>query len=310
MKHLFLAAVMVLLSGTSALADPLPPFAVPPEAQPPALGDGPVPPAVAPGDGGPPPAVPTGQHDPSTGSRFSTVPGANYKTTKDWYRNSDRSILKEGQSRGLRKTMQTPGSGNEFGDAALENYLESKYPYPQKVKNATVHAPGLRLPDWLGDMQSVERRRDKIEVIDRPGKVPLRPRDAHNRRWEQEEAEAPLPIVKIFARKLVIAGMVFGTVLMAFASFSVVLGHREGGARVIGCAAGLMLLLMGYSIYKVVMVNAFGYTMMGASYDVVTQQPPQSLAPPDPPPADPAPVAPIRPPRSGMEVAPYANFGP
>lgn len=309
MIYLFIVAVVVFFSGSAAMADPLPPYAVPPEARPPALGDGPIPKAVLPGDTGPPPAVPTGAHDPTTGSRFSTVPGGNYKTTKNWYRNSDRSILKEGQSRGLRQTMQTPGSGNEFGDASLESYLQAKYPYPDKVKNATVHAAGLRLPDWLGDMQNVERRRDKI-MSDRPGKTPLRARDAHNRRWEQEEAEAPLPIVKIFARKLVIAGMVFGTVMMAFASFSVVLGHREGGTRVIGCAAGLMLLLMGYSIYKIVMVNAFGYTMMAASYDVVTQQPPQTLAPPDPPPAAPALFGPVRPPRAGMQVAPYAPFGP
>ena len=44
---------------------------------------------------------------------------------------------------------------------------------------------------------------------------------------------------------------------MALAAYSVVLGHPYGGARVIGTAAGLMLLLMGYTIWKIVQMNTF-----------------------------------------------------
>jgi hypothetical protein len=67
----------------------------------------------------------------------------------------------------------------------------------------------------------------------------------------------PMPTVQRFARSLVIIGVVFACVLFAFASFSVVLGHQEAGQRVIATGGGLMLLLMGYTIYKIVMVNAF-----------------------------------------------------
>jgi hypothetical protein len=66
-----------------------------------------------------------------------------------------------------------------------------------------------------------------------------------------------MPTVLKFARVLVIAGVVFACVLFAFAAFSLVLGHERAGQRVVATGGGLMLLLAGYTIYKIVMVNAF-----------------------------------------------------
>ena len=69
--------------------------------------------------------------------------------------------------------------------------------------------------------------------------------------------QGPLPTVRTFSRYLVILGVVCATVFMALAAYSVVLGHPYGGARVIGTAAGFMLLMMGYTIWKIVQMNTF-----------------------------------------------------
>jgi hypothetical protein len=69
----------------------------------------------------------------------------------------------------------------------------------------------------------------------------------------------PTHTVRPFARFLVKLGVVFATVLMAFAAFSVVLGQRDGAARVVSTAGGLILLLMGYTIYKIVVIDTHFY---------------------------------------------------
>ncbi len=61
-----------------------------------------------------------------------------------------------------------------------------------------------------------------------------------------------LPTIRIFCRYLVLLGVVVGTIMMAQAATAVIYGHQYGGARVIGSAGGLILLLMGYTIWKVV----------------------------------------------------------
>jgi hypothetical protein len=82
-----------------------------------------------------------------------------------------------------------------------------------------------------------------------------------NLRRSQDDAlsiyAGPLPSVKIFGRYFVIVGIVFGTVYLAFAAFSIITGQMRGGSKVIAAAAGLMLLLMGYTIYKIAVMNAF-----------------------------------------------------
>lgn len=66
---------------------------------------------------------------------------------------------------------------------------------------------------------------------------------------------APLVSVHNFSRWLVILGVVVATILFAFAAFSVVMGHRDGGGRVVGSASGLMALLMAFTIWKIVHMN-------------------------------------------------------
>lgn len=125
--------------------------------------------------------------------------------------------------------------------------------------------------------------------------------------WFQHENEnAPIPTVKVFCRILVIAGAVFATVFMIFAAFSVVLGHRDAGQRVIATAAGLILLFMGYSIYKIIMINAYRFgtdeTVVIERRPVYQREQPRMANTPDTP-AAPAPGAP----RSNLPVVPFHN---
>jgi hypothetical protein len=79
----------------------------------------------------------------------------------------------------------------------------------------------------------------------------------------------PTTTVRPFARYLVKLGVVFSTVLMIFAAYSVILGQRDGAARVVSTAAGLILLLMGYTIYKIVVMDTqlYGKSPYGNNAD-------------------------------------------
>ncbi|MDX2105670.1 MAG: hypothetical protein SFY67_04635 [Candidatus Melainabacteria bacterium] len=70
-------------------------------------------------------------------------------------------------------------------------------------------------------------------------------------------SDHPLPTVWSFSRYLVIAGVVLATIFMSLACYSMVVGSPYAGNRVIACAAGLMMLLSAYTIYKIVQMNTF-----------------------------------------------------
>jgi len=115
--------------------------------------------------------------------------------------------------------------------------------------------------------------------------------------------QGPLPTVRTFCRYLVILGCVCGTIFMAFAATSVVLGHPYAGGRVIGAASGLMLLLMGYTIWKIVQMNTFNANSAGPAQ--INQAAPQGT--PTNPQAPNTPTTPANPGgvgRSPMPVAP------
>ena len=65
----------------------------------------------------------------------------------------------------------------------------------------------------------------------------------------------PLPTVRTFSRYLVILGVVFSTVFVTMAAWSMVFGNQYGAARVLGAVGGLLMLLAGYTIYKIVQLN-------------------------------------------------------
>lgn len=68
--------------------------------------------------------------------------------------------------------------------------------------------------------------------------------------------KGPIPAAKTLARMIVVVGLIAATIYVAFAAFSITSGQTHGGSRVIAAASGLILLLMGYTIYKILMMNA------------------------------------------------------
>ncbi|MBY0356869.1 MAG: hypothetical protein K2W82_02625 [Candidatus Obscuribacterales bacterium] len=67
--------------------------------------------------------------------------------------------------------------------------------------------------------------------------------------------QGPLPTVKTFSRYLVLLGVVMATIFVGLAGWSVVFGSQYGASRVIGAVGGLLLLLAGYTIWKIVRMN-------------------------------------------------------
>lgn len=65
-----------------------------------------------------------------------------------------------------------------------------------------------------------------------------------------------LPVVKRFARYAVLLGVVFATVLLAFATSSLVMGQRGSSEKIIGTGVGLIVLLLAFSIYNLLISNA------------------------------------------------------
>lgn len=123
---------------------------------------------------------------------------------------------------------------------------------------------------------------------------------AHDKQGNNYDFQGPLPTVRTFSRYLVILGVVIACVWVAMAAISVVMGNRNGPERVVGAVAGLLLLLAGYTIWKIVQMNTFKANTTGVWSNTRGQaqqrqqngpvNPPQNFAPPeDPGPTTPAP---------------------
>ncbi len=219
---------------------------------PPPIGDGASPAPVNPGDTGASPAVPSGQADPTPGHNFPTGAGRD-RSVIYIYKQSQGGAM--GVNRGERMVMtirpdtlpqdaydQIAGilgvngmSGEQAiaataTDAQLEQISEALAPYPQAQNN------GGR------------------KVINSDSPNAAYPKANHESIYA---FDGPLPTVQTFCRYLVILGVVAATIWMSIAAYSVVMGHPYGGARVFGAAAGLMMLLCGYTIWKIVQMNTF-----------------------------------------------------
>lgn len=295
-----LSVLVTLLAAnvTAIAADYLSPGVSPESSYPPPPGSGATPPQLTQGDGGALPPLPSGQAitPPVHGTNFKHEP-EKARTFSGYYLNQD--------GRGRRQIMRTPAEGpaRDFERKEdLQRYNDRYYPYPGTEVGRAFQK---KVPDENGRPKTISWPTKGINK-DKPNeKSNYFGRNKPNKDWTKaEDTEAPLPIVKPFCRKIVILGVVFATVFMAFAAFSVVLGHKDSGQRVIGAAAGLMLLLMGYSIYKVVQINAWRF-FEGGDFDWTSptfEHERTDLKPSD------TPVVPLPPrgqKRSNLPVEPY-----
>ncbi|MBI4533812.1 MAG: hypothetical protein HY711_07670 [Candidatus Melainabacteria bacterium] len=228
---------------------------------PPPPGDGPIPLPVESGDGGQPLRPPSGQADDTNGSMFPAGTGYD-RTIVRIYRHTGGA---QGKDRGNRivQTLRPDQlsqdqinkintilginmlSGEQSIDiSATDSQIEqvqaalASYPQYQMIKahkRINQDTPGTGYP---------KTGRDSLFKF----KVPP-PGQQNSTKYNS------LPTVKSFSRYLVILGVVSATIWMALAATSVVMGHPYGGARVVSAVAGLMLLLMAYTIWKIVQMN-------------------------------------------------------
>jgi hypothetical protein len=115
-----------------------------------------------------------------------------------------------------------------------------------------------------------------------------------------------LPIVVPFARYFVLLGVVFATVMLIMAAYSMVMGHSYAGTRAIAVIAGLMTLLSAFTIYKIVildLLNSNSTTVTSNSKSTSSGNAPVAPNLPVNPPT----VTNTRPARSGVPVIPLSQ---
>lgn len=251
----FIAAgtlVTVPQSSQAQFAQPLPPYQAPPEGPPPPIGDGANPAPVLPGDVQAPPSVASGEHDPTHGNWFPVGNGKD-RTVVRVHRQINGGPAGQNRGEGMVMTIRPDQlsqealgkingilginmlSGEQSIDVQaspdqLEQIQDALAPYPQAS-----NAGGRKFIDSDTPAQGYPK----------PGRESI------------YDFQGPLPTVRTFCRYLVILGVVSATVWMALAMYAMVMGHPYAGSRAVGTIAGLMLLLGGYTIWKVVQMNTF-----------------------------------------------------
>lgn len=195
---------------------------------PPPVGHGSTPAPVTPGDSGSAPPIHTGQHDPTPGHNFPTGIGRD-RTRVQIFRNG--------------KLVQTlrPDQLSSQQLSQMQGVLGTSLTTGEAVIDANVNEAQLAQIDNIMQPQAVGE-----------SPAPGLPRESARYVWSSHH---PLQTVPRFARYLVILGVVSATIFMSLAAWSMVLGHPYGASRVVGAAAGLILLLSGYTIWKIVQMN-------------------------------------------------------
>ncbi|HEY9790901.1 MAG TPA: hypothetical protein V6D22_10910 [Candidatus Obscuribacterales bacterium] len=176
------------------------------------------------GDTGNPLPPATGQADPTTGNFFGNRPAPGPKPPDEYVPNAGRHQTIKGQQEGVfdqgqedKGTKWTNNGGPGNGATDVENNGGPRADAAGKTDTLFVH-----------DVQP-----------------------------SRYEFDGPLPTVRVFCHYLVILGVVAATIWVAMASIGMVMGNRGAGDRVIGAAGGLLLLLGGYTIWKIVQMNTF-----------------------------------------------------
>jgi hypothetical protein len=112
-----------------------------------------------------------------------------------------------------------------------------------------------------------------------------------------------LPTIAKFGRMLILIGVVVATIFTAIAAYGMVMGEENAGSRVVFSVAGLMLLLMSFTIWKVVQANMANLNDNGPWDAGIHKLPPRILLP-DTVPEKIPPKTEDSPPRSGIPVYP------
>lgn len=215
--------------------------------EPPPVGDGSVPAPVIPGDTGAPPPVATGQADSTPGHNFPTGAGR------------DRSVVyifhNDARGQRMARTVRPDGLSNDQL-SQIEGILGVNMRSGEPVINATASDAQMeQINEALAPAPQSQNQGGR-KVINSDTPAASYPKPDRNSIYGYTP-DHPLPTVWTFSRYLVILGVVSATIFISLAAWSMVMGNPYGGARVFGAAAGLMMLLCGYTIWKIVQMNTF-----------------------------------------------------
>ena len=220
---------------------------------PPPPGDGMQPLPIISGDTGAALPPPADQADTGSGSQFSAGTGSD-RTVVRIYRQTNGGPT--GASRGQRmvQTLRPDQLSDKQIDAINGILGINMRSGEQSIDVPADDQKLAQIQDILAAYPQTTSGADgrKKIVRDQPGQG--YPKPENKGLWDYQ---GPLPTVKTFARWLVILAVVSATIWMALAAWSMVLGHPYGGSRVISSAAGLILILMAFTIYKIVQLNTF-----------------------------------------------------
>jgi hypothetical protein len=233
------------------------PLGAPQESQfgeplPPPIGDGSTPMPVNPGDNLAPMPPGSGQADQTGGTNFPNGVGRS-RTIVRVYRQTNGGPL--GASRGQRQSQEI--RPDQLSSEQIQkingifgiNMLSGEQNLDVQASDSQIEQMQEVLYAWPGhDMANGRKKINKDQPAagyPRPGRESI------------YDFQGPLPTVRTFSRYLVMLGVVVATIFMSLAATSVIMGNQYGGSRVIGAASGLILLLMGYTIWKVVQMNTF-----------------------------------------------------
>lgn len=195
--------------------------------RPPPPGSGPIPAPEMPGDLGAQNPLPSGMADPTNGTGLPTRAAMNKPRVdtdpQPVHNQNDPQPTESFADPQPASSQNDPQPAESRNDPQPEENMSD----PQPVSKTVDTGVGTHPPSPLFD-------------IGMTGDLP-----------------GPLPIVRWFARYLVILGVVVATIYMAFAAYSLVNGNRNGPARVALAAGGLMMLLCAFTIWKIIIINAF-----------------------------------------------------
>lgn len=237
---LVVAVILAIGFSSSAMAQFAPPT-------PPPVGDGNSPAPVTPGDVGGAQAPPSGTADSTPGHNFPTGAGR------------DRSIVRvfhQGARGEKEVTTIRPDTLSNDAISQIEGILGvNMRSGEQQIEATASDAQMEQINDALAPYpQATNSGGRKVINSDSPGNG--YPKPDHNSLYGYT-SDHPLPTVWTFSRYLVILGVVSATIFMSMAAYSMVMGNPYGGSRVFGAAAGMMMLLSAYTIWKIVQMNTY-----------------------------------------------------
>lgn len=227
------------------------------EPMPPPIGNGDMAPPVEPGDLGPALPPPSGQADQTTGNIFPTKVGR------------DRTVVYVFVNGRMMQTIR-PDQLTDQQIAEINSILGIKMLSGQQIieveatNNQIVQIQQVMMA-WPRGWRMVNHngRMYKQIVKDMPAAGYPKPGRGNtgvtvNGQFKEfgDNIIKKLPTVRVFSRYLVILGCVCACLWLSHEAISVVLGHPGAGMRVAQTFFGLGVLLMAFTIYKLVQLEA------------------------------------------------------